>query len=108
MKSLLAAVAALAITAAAAPAMAQPDMSPAVKSGPPSVDWPIQDLVADPALKAVVDKHLPGIEANQYYDMIKSMSIRSVAKFPEAHIDDAKLAAIQADLAAVPAPAAAH
>ena len=93
----------------AASASAQ-DMTPAVKSGPPSVDWPIVDLVADPALKAVVDKDLPGIETNQYYEQIKGMSIRTISKFPQAEIDDAKLAAIQADLAAVKpsAPAAAH
>ena len=30
------------------------DMTPAVKSGPPSVDWPIQDLLADPITLAVM------------------------------------------------------
>jgi hypothetical protein len=108
MKLLLAGIAVLSLSLSAAATASAQDMTPAVKSGPPSVDWPIQDLVADPALKAVVDKDLPGIETNQYWDMIKAMSIRGISKFEQAHIDEAKLTAIQADLAAVqPAPAGA-
>jgi hypothetical protein len=75
----------------------------AVKSGPPSVDWPIQDLLADPILNAVVVKDLPDLPTSQYLEMIKPLSIRSVATFPQANIDAAKLAQIQTDLTAAAA-----
>ena len=71
-------------------------------TGPPSVEWTVQDLLANPGAKAVLEKELPGLEADPRLDMVKSMSLKSVAQYPEAQIDDAKLAAIQADLAALP------
>jgi len=33
--------------------------------------------------------------------MIKGMSVRNISQYPQAQIDDAKLVAIQADLAAI-------
>ena len=81
------------------------DMTPAVKSGPPSVDWPISDLLDDAGAHAVLAKDLPKLLTYDGLDGIKQMSIRNISKFPQAEIDDAKLAAIQADLAALPAPA---
>lgn len=109
MKLIVAGLAGLTLALGVAGIASAQDMTPAVKSGPPSVDWPITDLVADPALKAVVDKDIPGLETNQYYEQIKGMSIRGISKFPQANIDDAKLATIQADLvAATPASTATH
>jgi hypothetical protein len=81
------------------------DMTPAVKSGPPSVDWPIADLLTDTGAHAVLAKDLPKLLTYDGLDGIKQMSIRNISKFPQAEIDDAKLAAIQTDLAAL-APAA--
>jgi len=77
------------------------DMTPAVKSGPPSVDWPISDLLDDAGAHAVLAKDLPKLLTYEGLDSIKQMSIRTIAKFPQAEIDDAKLASIQADLAAL-------
>jgi hypothetical protein len=90
----------------AAAAVAQ-DMTPAVKSGPPSVDWPIADLLADQGAHGVLAKDLPKLLTYEGLDSIKQMSIRTIAKFPQAEIDDAKLASIQADLAALTPAAAA-
>jgi hypothetical protein len=87
----------------AAVAQAQDMPAAAVKSGPPSVDWPIQDLLADPITDAVIVKDLPDLPTSQYLDMIKPLSIRSVATFPQANIDAAKLASVQADLTAAAA-----
>jgi hypothetical protein len=84
----------------AAVAQAQDMPAAAVKSGPPSVDWPIQDLLADPITNAVIVKDLPDLPTSQYLEMIKPLSIRSVATFPQANIDAAKLTLIQADLTA--------
>jgi len=81
------------------------DMTPAVKSGPPSVDWPIADLLADAGAHDVLAKDLPKLLTYDGLDGIKQMSIRTISKFPQAEIDDAKLAAIQADLAALTPPA---
>jgi hypothetical protein len=87
----------------AAVAQAQDMPAAAVKAGPPSVDWPIQDLLADPITNAVIVKDLPDLPTSQYLDMIKPLSIRSVATFPQANIDAAKLASVQADLTAAAA-----
>ncbi len=92
----------------AAPASAAPadaGAAPAAKAGPPSVDWPIQDLLADRAARGVIDKDLPGVEDDPRLETVKAMSLRAVAQYPEAQIDQAKLDAIQADLAALPKPA---
>jgi hypothetical protein len=101
-----ASAAALAQTEATAPAAAPaPAPADAVKSSPPSVDWTIEDLLADPGAKLVMEKDLPGIEDDPRLDMVKSLSLRKVAEYPDAQIDAAKLAAIQADLAALSKPA---
>jgi len=85
--------------AADAPAAAAAQAT--VPAGPPSIDWTMQDLLANPAAKAVLEKDLPGIDQDPRLDMVKAMTLRTVAGYPEAQIDEAKLAAIQADLAAL-------
>ena len=77
------------------------DMTPAVKSGPPSVDWPIADLLADPGAHDVLAKDLPKLLTYDGLESIKQMSIRTISQFPQAEIDAARLASIQADLAAL-------
>jgi hypothetical protein len=59
---------------------------------------------ADPAAKVVIEKDLPGVQDDPRLDAVKAMSLRAVAQYPEAQIDPAKLAAIQADLAALSKP----
>ena len=87
---------------AATVASAQDAPAPAVKSGPPSVDWPISDLLADTGAHAVLAKDLPALLSYDGLDQIKAMSIRQISQFPQANIDAPKLASIQADLAALP------
>lgn len=86
---------------AAAPAAAPAATTPV---GAPSIDWTMQDLLANPGAKAVLVKDLPGLQGDPRLDMVKTMTLRAVAQFPEAQIDDSKLAAIQTDLAALPKP----
>jgi hypothetical protein len=105
-KSIIIGLAALTLGAASAGAtFAQtpaPDVNtPAAKTGAPSVDWPIADLMADPGAHAVLAKDLPALLTYDGLDMIKGMSIRNISQYPQAQIDDAKLAAIAADLAAI-------
>lgn len=64
-----------------------------------TIDTPIADLMADERAKAVVDKHIPGIEAHPAYEQIKGFSLPMVQPFSEGAITDEMLAAIAADLA---------
>jgi hypothetical protein len=105
-KSIIIGLAALSLGVASAGAtFAQtpaPDVNtPAAKTGAPSVDWPIGDLLADPGCKAVLAKDLPALLTYDGLDMIKGMSLRNISQYPQAQIDDAKLASLQADLSAV-------
>ena len=67
------------------------------KPAPATVDSKIGDLLANPVTKAVLDKDIPGLETSPYLDMVKGMSVRDIAKYPQANIDDAKLSAALAN-----------
>jgi hypothetical protein len=66
-----------------------------------TVDTPIETLVANESTKAVLVKHLPGIDQHPAYDQFKSLSLRTVAPFSQGMISDDLLAKIDADLAAI-------
>ena len=104
-KSIIIGLAALALgvtSAGATFAQTAPDVNtPAAKAGPPSIDWPIGDLLDNPAAHAVLAKDLPALLTYDGLDQIKGMSVRNISQYPQAGLDDAKLAAIQADLAAI-------
>jgi len=68
-----------------------------------SIESPIRDLLANPAAVDVLNKDMPGLTTYPQLDMIKSMSLKQIAQFPQAHLDEAKLKAIQADLDAATA-----
>ena len=66
-----------------------------------NLDTPIETIVADAAGKAVLDADLPGLSTHQYYEMFKSMSLRSLAKaYPDKLAPDA-VAKTETDLAAI-------
>ena len=96
MKLFAAGLAGLTLALAAASGACAADAKPA----PATVDSKIGDLLANPVTKAVLDKDIPGLETSPYLDMVKGMSVRDIAKYPQANIDDAKLSAIDADLKA--------
>jgi hypothetical protein len=91
----LAAVTAFALVSASAAFAGGP-------AGQPSVDWTVQDLLANPGAKAVLDKAMPGAETDPRLQLVRDMSLRTVAEFPEAEIDAAKLQVIATQLAALP------
>ncbi|GAA0205629.1 hypothetical protein QOZ96_002745 [Brevundimonas nasdae] len=102
--SLLIAGAASAQTAQPAPApAAAPAASDHAHHARPTIDSSIEDLIANPATKAVLDKHLPGISSHPAYDQFKALTLAQIAPFSEGHITDEKIAAIDADLKALPA-----
>lgn len=66
-----------------------------------TLDTPIETLAADPAAKAVLDKHLPGTTTHASYDMFKTMSLRAVQPFSGGAITDETLAKVEQDLAEI-------
>ena len=105
MKSLIA----IALIAAATPAIAQttPAPAPAPAAAPAAaskfnLDTPIETLVADPAAKAVLDKDM-GADVTKHpaYDQFKSMSLNAVAPMSGGAISDDLLKKIGADLAEI-------
>ena len=86
---------------APAPAPAQ-DHAHAEHHAHPTIDSPIEALVNDPATKAVLEKHLPGMDKHPAYGQLKGMTRRQVAPCSQGAITDEKIAAIDADLKALP------
>ncbi len=94
--------AATAASAQSAPAAAGPI---AAAPGALSVEnTSIGDLLADAAGKAVLDKDMPALVAYPGLDQIKGMTLRAISVYPEAQLDDTKLASIQKDLDAAKKP----
>lgn len=111
-KTLIAAAAASLLLVGAASAQTAPAPAPEHASDHahdehhaqhPTIESPIEALLADPATKAVVEKHLPGMDKHPAYGQFKAMSLRQVAPYSQGHITDEKIAAIDADLKALPA-----
>ena len=73
----------------------------AAPSGTPNVDWTLGDLIAVPAAKAVLEKDLPQVMSYSGLGAIKWITVRGLSRYKQTNIDPAKLATIQADLAAV-------
>ncbi len=86
-----------------APAPAQDHAHDEHHAAHPTIDSPIEALVNDPATKAVLEKHLPGMDKHPAYGQFKGMTLRQVAPYSQGNITDEKIAAIDADLKALPA-----
>jgi hypothetical protein len=105
-KTLFAAAAASLLLVGAAAAQTAPAPAPAHDehhSARPTIESPIEALMADPATKSVMEKHLPGMDKHPAYGQFKGMSLRQVAPYSQGAITDEKIAAIEADLKALPA-----
>jgi len=101
MKTLIAGLAALTLAfgaAGAASAQAAATPIPAAAGALSVETTTIGDLIADPAAKAVLAKDLPALLTYEGLDQIKGMTLRAISVYPQAQLDDAKLAAIQKDL----------
>ncbi|GAA0217060.1 hypothetical protein QOZ96_002597 [Brevundimonas nasdae] len=114
----LAIAAALALTAVAAPAMAQTPAPAAAQPAPKfTVDTTMAEISADPQAKVVLGDFFekrriaagaPAMtpeESAGLAEMIGGLSPRQLAEFPQANLDDAALAELDALLRAVPAHA---
>ncbi len=104
MRLLIAGLTGLILTVGAFDASAQAASAPAASAAKPSVETTsIADLIAKDTTKAVLAKDLPKLLTYDGLDQIKGMTLRDISKFPQAELDDAKLAAIQKDFDAIPA-----
>jgi hypothetical protein len=86
---------------AAAPMPAMAGMPAMIPSAPGALSvetTSIGDLLADAGGKAVLEKDMPKLITYPGLDQIKDMTLRAISVYPEAELDDTKLAAIQKDL----------
>lgn len=96
---------ALLLSLAATPAVAQtpaaPARAPAAATAPKytSAATDIGTLLDDPAAKAILEKHIPGMTTNDQVDMARAMTLKDIQQYSPDDITDVKLAAIDADLA---------
>ncbi len=66
-----------------------------------STTTPIATLMANDAAKAVVLRHLPGLDQHPAYNEFKGMSLVALKPWSQGQITDEILANIAADLAAL-------
>jgi hypothetical protein len=99
----LAAAAALIVTPLilSGPSLAQSGTASAALS---SATTTIGDLLDNPASRAVLEKHLPDVVNSDQIDMARGMTLRDIQQYSADVVTDAKLAAIDADLARLVAP----
>lgn len=91
----------LAVAAIAMPAAAQTAPAPAAATAAFTLDTPIEALVADARTKAVLDKHLPGIDQHPAFEQFKALSLNALAPYSQGMITPDLLALVAADLAAI-------
>ncbi|MFN4239013.1 MAG: hypothetical protein ACK4E5_00055 [Erythrobacter cryptus] len=92
---------ALAAVTVPAAALAQDTATPAPAATSFTIDTPIEALMADARAKAVVVRHLPGIDQHPLYNDFKALSLKALAPFSQGLISEEMLARIAADLAAI-------
>lgn len=100
------------LTIAVAPAIAQTApkpaeavataATPAAKPKYSTAETEIGTLLDDPAAKAIVEKHIPGMTTNEQIDMARAMTLKVVQQYAPDTVTDARLAAIDADFAKLP------
>jgi len=104
--ALFAALAAVSLAPAAlaqtapAPAPAAPATA-AAATAKFNLDTPVQDLVADPKAKAVLDADLPGLSTHESYEMFKGMSLKQLSSYAADKLTPEILAKTEKNLAAI-------
>lgn len=90
------------VFAQAAPAPAAPAPAEAAAPAPKySVNTPIEQLLADPAAKAVLEASIPGISMHPSLDQFKAMSLTEVQPYSAGAITDEIIATVKTNLAAI-------
>jgi hypothetical protein len=63
----------------------------------------IGTLMDNPETKAVLEKHIPEMVSNAQFEMARPMTLKAIQSYAGDALSDEKLAAIDADLAKIPA-----
>ena len=66
------------------------------------LDVPIEDIVAAPGGRAILDQDFPGLCTQSMYEYFKAMSLNQVAALSHGRIEPAMLVQAQTDLSALP------
>ena len=94
-------LAALALVPVTALAQTAPAPAPTVPAAKFTLDTPIQDIVADPAGKAALEKNLPGLIGLPQYETFKTLSLKQLQPYSDGKLTDEMLAKTATDLAAI-------
>lgn len=97
--AIIAALAVSALPAAAAETAKPAAQAPAEKPKYNTSETDIGTLLDDPAAKAIVEKHIPGMTTNEQVEMARSMTLKAIQSYAPEDVTDARLAQIDADLA---------
>lgn len=96
-------VAALIVIASQSALTALPAMAETAAAAPLSVEsTDLGTLLDNPAAKAVLAKHVPGLIANDQISMARGMTLKQLQSYAGDVLTDEKLAAIQLDLNKLP------
>ena len=93
--------AALLILGASTPALADHHGEKTEKKAALTIDSSIEELMANEATAAILQKHLPGIDQHPAYGSFKGWSLVQLQPMSAGQITDETIAAIKADLAAL-------
>ncbi len=91
-------------TAQTAPATKPAATAPAAAPYYTTEDSTIGDLLDNPATKAVLAKHLPEVVNGEGINQARGMTLPAIQQFSQGKITDEALAAIDKELATIPAP----
>lgn len=97
--AIIAALAAAALPAAAIAADPAPAAAAPAKPKYSTAETDIGTLLDDPAAKAIIDKHIPGMTDNEQIEMARSMTLKAIQTYASDDVTDERLAKIDADLA---------
>jgi len=73
--------------------------TPAAKAKFSTAETELGAILADPAAKAIVEKHIPGLTTNEQVEMARGMTLKMVQQYAAAEVTDERLAAIDAEFA---------
>ena len=100
MRFLILAAAALSVaTPALAQASTDAPSAPAATVKYSTAETDLGTLLDDPAAKAIVEKHIPGLTTNDQVDMARGMTLKAIQQYSPEEVTDARLGAIDTDLA---------
>jgi para-nitrobenzyl esterase len=87
------------VAASSTTALAAEQQTAAAAASYSTASTPLGTLMDDPQAKAVLEKHVPQLIANEQIQMARQITLKDIQGFAPQALSDATLAAIDADLA---------